>query len=520
MIFIICLVRLMKYIIFEVFLIFVLINKINTLNQCNSCQQILFSLKNNKSLNCLSHPFKEECMSISNKWHSMTNEVTTFFRNNQINSCETCYRMNFCHINECQLQSQLIKNIIHTKILQSKLHFVNIANQIAEETYITDNIIYFEFIFNKIKSLLVYLKQFEVLYQKSNKIVDTYEKMLIQYSQLSNIKYKGSFYINEDIQSKWKDIEDNSNVYKEYFTIMKNSKYKGDYKVFLSSSSEIMNRMNNINGMKELQEQLLVLIDKAGNVTEIYKEKVKSNIELCNIIRKKIFIVRLECYDLIQEKETIINDNQLIGNITNFVEKCKREINDVKESAKNVLSIQIGKKKMRLRTKKQHNNMINQNTKSSVSPKVVTNQMSYVPIRPILLNTVENHFLDVKDILEEINSSEQDNPNQINTKEYINSNQPIPLTPLQGSIKVEVPLSTINSLGDNVFQPHKSIKELAQDLTYSELEDESTPVFIEKNQKKFNKDKRDFYSSVDKKINQLDNEFIDLQKSVFSILDR
>ena len=136
--------------------------------------------------------------------------------------------------------------------------------------------------------------------------------MLIQYSQLSNIKYKGSFYINEDIQSKWKDIEDNSNVYKEYFTIMKNSKYKGDYKVFLSSSSEIMNRMNNINGMKELQEQLLVLIDKAGNVTEIYKEKVKSNIELCNIIRKKIFIVRLECYDLIQEKETIINDNQLI----------------------------------------------------------------------------------------------------------------------------------------------------------------------------------------------------------------
>ena len=230
--------------------------------------------------------------------------------------------------------------------------------------------------------------------------------------------------------------------------------------------------------------------------------------------------MRLECYDLIQEKETIIHDNQLIGNITNFVEKCKREINDVKESAKNVLSIQIGKKKMRLRTKKQHNNMINQNTKSSVSPKVVTNQMSYVPIRPILLNTVENHFLDVKDILEEINSSEQDNPNQINTKEYINSNQPIPLTPLQGSIKVEVPLSTINSLGDNVFQPHKSIKELAQDLTYSELEDESTPVFIEKNQKKFNKDKRDFYSSVDKKINQLDNEFIDLQKSVFSILDR
>ena len=77
-----------------------------------------------------------------------------------------------------------------------------------------------------------------------------------------------------------------------------------------------------------------------------------------------------------------------------------------------------------------------------------------------------------------------------------------------------------NSLGDNVFQPHKSIKELAQDLTYSELEDESTPVFIEKNQKKFNKDKRDFYSSVEKKINQLDNQFIDLQKSVFSILDR
>ena len=533
------LIKLMKYIIFEVLLIFVLVNKINTLNQCNSCQQILFSLKNNKSLNCLSHPFKEECMSISNKWHSMTNEVTTFYKNNQINSCETCYRMNFCHINECQLQSQLIKNIIHSKIVQFKPHFVNIANQIAEETYITDNIIYFGFIFNKIKSLLVYLKQFEVLYQKSNKIVDTYEKILIQYSQLSNVKYKGSFYINEDIESKWKDIEDTSNVYKEYFTIMKNSNYKEDNKVFLSSLSEIMSKMNNINGMKELQEKLLSLIDKAGNVTEIYKEKVKSNIELCNIIRKKIYIIQLECYDLIQEKEKIINDNQIIGNITeitNFVEKCQRELNNYKENAKNVLSIQIGKKKMRLRTKKQHNNMINQNTITSVSsiPKVVFNQVNYVPMRPILLHTGDNHYLDVKDILEEINvvSGEQDNPNQINPSQEINinSNQPIQmnamigqsLTPLRGPIKVEVPLSTINSLGDNVFQPHKSIKELAQDLTYSKLEgEESTPVFIEKNQKKFyrNIDKYDFYSSVENKINQLDNEFADLQKSVFSILD-
>ena len=355
-----------------------------------------------------------------------------------------------------------------------------------------------------------------------NVLVDMIDEMILSDKYKETTKEE-----KEYIKEKVKEVEDSAKQYNTTFEYLIAYYYglesKTEFEKFVSLSyrrneavKELVKKGLTDKEIQKYYDENILYFD----YLKLWIEKVKSNIELCNIIRKKIFIVRLECYHLIQEKETIINDNQLIGNITNFVEKCKREINDVKESAKNVLSIQIGKKKMRLRTKKQHNNMINQNTKSSVSPKVVTNQMSYVPIRPILLNTVENHFLDVKDILEEINSSEQDNPNQINTKEYINSNQPIPLTPLQGSIKVEVPLSTINSLGDNVFQPHKSIKELAQDLTYSELEDESTPVFIEKNQKKFNKDKRDFYSSVEKKINQLDNEFIDLQKSVFSILDR
>lgn len=554
---------------------------------CNSCQNILNGLKHNDNINCLVHPIKDECQTIYNKWHSMTDENVNFYRNNQINICETCYRLNLCHINDCKLQKELIKNVVHSKLAAYSSQFINSQvfpplNSISINNKFdnsNDNFYYFDFLFNKIKKIVEFTKKYEILYQKSIKLLETYDNLLTYYSSINSVSYKAAYYINDNIINKWDDVEGGLKAYWEYFQIMKHSTGNSNGKLFLSTTN---NEANKVDNMMQLQDKIVIMLDKIGNVTEIYKSKLQENIDICKNIRDKINIVNLHCYSkgdndvIIKEKEIIVNDKNLKIDdkiIQNLLQKCKISENKKDPVFQNIKELKIGGKSIKLgKNKKKNQQQPTITSPSSANINLNTKLVQVVPIpqiSPIQILHPSPHqgIIGLNDLLEEIeivsNGKEIDkkymplNINQLNpliNNEQIGViNQPMPMplptnlhnfpnVPLLETkptsipigissphispsippkiISIPVPTSDLKKikLDGSVFEAHDSIKNLAKEITVN-TEQKNTlipqSIFLQKNEKKVD-NKIDIYEKINQKLNQIDQDFLKLKESVLT----
>lgn len=549
---------------------------------CNSCQNILNGLKHNDNINCLVHPIKDECQTIYNKWHSMTDESVNFFRNNQINICEACYRLNLCHINDCKLQKELIKNVVHSKIAAYSSKFINSQvfpplNPIGNSNKFdnsNDNFYYFDFLFNKIKKIVELTKKYEILYQKSIKLLEAYDNLLTYYSSINSVSYKAAYYINDNIIKKWDDVEGGLSAYWEYFQVMKHSSGNSNKKLFLSTSNNLMDETNKVDNMINLQDKIVIMLDKIGNVTEIYKSKLQENIDICKNIRDKINMVNYHCYsngdndEIIKEKEIIVNDKNLKIDdkiIQNLLQKCKITENKKEPIFRNIKELKIGGKIIKLdkiKKKNQQQKIITPPSKNTFSNTNLSNKLvQVVPIPqmpPIQILRPHQAMIGLNDLLEEIEIVSNGNKiNQkylpinmipLNNNEQINKPLPIPLPtdpqnlpnlPLLETKPTSIPIgissppplppspqvmpipipktdSKIIKLGDNVFEADDSLKNIAKKITVNTEQKKdfiSQPIFLEKNEKK-TENKMDMYEKLNQKLNQIDQDFVKLKESV------
>lgn len=123
-----------------------------------------------------------QCLDITKKWNTNRNQHFQFFKNNQINICETCFREGACHINDCILEKTLIQNSITEALANTQLHTIQ-ANQLSLEAinkHAEDYFFNMDFIMRNLVKMKKIVSKYITMFEEVVVIKKIYNKIIKQ----------------------------------------------------------------------------------------------------------------------------------------------------------------------------------------------------------------------------------------------------------------------------------------------------------------------------------------------------
>lgn len=119
-------------------------------------------------------------MSISSKWNSNQNTILNYFKNDQINICETCFRGGYCHINDCILEKTLVHHAIDQSIAGHDFHYLNENNNFFLKINKHSDEYFFnmDFVLKNLSKIEKMLYKYSFLYKNSIKVKNFYKKIV------------------------------------------------------------------------------------------------------------------------------------------------------------------------------------------------------------------------------------------------------------------------------------------------------------------------------------------------------
>ena len=306
----------------------------NCVVTCMSCQNALYYLKTQNHVECTYNMCPGLCSILSGRWHSSTNQILNYFKSDHINICETCFRSGFCHINDCQLQKGITQNAIRTAIQNFNFHALNpdraIFNLINKKSQ--DYFIDMDFIFRNLDKMISFLNEYENTYLQSKKLKKIYKIFLRYLSNksklaLSDINLNLDIEIDDEYRliDNWKDIPQNLQVYKNYYVTLKSKNVHLDAnKIYLST--DIKSEEVRIKSIQDFDMKIRYCLEKASNMTEIYKSKTERNLEILHKLVKFLDVVAAE--NLLNEEKL----EYLSGKIVLDEEGFKKFLSQPKKS--------------------------------------------------------------------------------------------------------------------------------------------------------------------------------------------
>jgi len=319
-------------------------NKFPCRFSCSVCQNSLFYLKNKKKVDCRFSQCPDLCLMISSRFYSDSNPHIEIFNKNQIGICDTCFRMDLCHINQCNFQKQIIHNAIQNALESEKsFHMINENNMIFYEfnKKFHDYIFNVNLILSNLNHMNNIFESYIMLWNRSIKIKSIYLKIFF------NLKKKKFSLLNPEETLEKNNIYKNNDFqniiiqmsYKFKSLISKFSKQTSDNKiVFLPNNvydtNQILESEKTLNDYINLNEDILRVtseifdisgkiqngIDKNFNIVKLIKIELSKNYHYKNII---------ESLGLLDKNDLIIHNNLNQNNL-----KIERNNNPVNSDKK------------------------------------------------------------------------------------------------------------------------------------------------------------------------------------------
>ena len=153
----------------------------NCNNSCLSCQNTLYFLKFRGNAECRFNMCPGLCMSISGQWNSNRNSHLNFFKSDQINICEACFRSSYCHINDCILEKTIVHNAIVHATENSNYHFLNPNSGVFQMVNKKSDDYFFnlDFIFKNFDKSVELLCKYDQIYTDSIQLKKFYKIILL-----------------------------------------------------------------------------------------------------------------------------------------------------------------------------------------------------------------------------------------------------------------------------------------------------------------------------------------------------
>lgn len=316
---------------------------------CNSCQNSLYYLKNNRKIDCRFSQCPDLCLMISSRFYSGLNPHINFFIKNHIGSCDTCFRLDLCHYNQCQYQQNLLHSTIKNVIEKTKdfhiLHENNILfNQINKRS--ADYIFNMNLILANMKNMENILEKYILLWNNSKQIKNIYLKIFF-------IIKKRKFIINNALPGTVAISRiDPSNEFQNII-IQLNNKFKGlidkysrkieENKIFflpsiIYDSQIIFKNQKTISDYINSNQDLYTISSEVLLITERIKDEIFKNSKLVHLI--KLDLSKNSKYKEIITEIGLIDPDINIGLQINPSDKFNNNIfnHSLSSSAKNSFS--------------------------------------------------------------------------------------------------------------------------------------------------------------------------------------
>ena len=100
-------------------------------NPCNVCQSSIYTLKTFSKIDCLNTECPQICTGLRDDFLSQKNIQLSFFRDNQLTVCETCFRLNLCHMSECIQEKSIIGNTITSTLQNTQIFHKILSDQVV-----------------------------------------------------------------------------------------------------------------------------------------------------------------------------------------------------------------------------------------------------------------------------------------------------------------------------------------------------------------------------------------------------
>lgn len=112
----------------EISFLVVISKKENCSESCNTCQKALYYIRyTQSSAHCQISDCIDTCIEITNRYNS--NTYFNDFRENRVNICEACYRESYCHIQDCNIQKEIIHQAVLNNYNNYTFHSIMFDNQ-------------------------------------------------------------------------------------------------------------------------------------------------------------------------------------------------------------------------------------------------------------------------------------------------------------------------------------------------------------------------------------------------------
>lgn len=342
----------------------------NCNNPCLSCQNTLYFLKFRGNAECRFNRCPGLCMSLSGQWHSNRNSHMNMFRENQINICETCFRSNHCHINDCILEKTIVHNAIQHATEKFNFHYLNpnsgvfnIVNKKSEDYFFN-----MDFIFKNTDKTLGLLKQYEKVYADSIKLKKFYKIILKFLSNkvqlnLSEVNLGLQIDIDADLLPQWSDMQEHLRIYKNYYMALKSDKiHLNEEKIYLST--DIKKEEDVVKNIIDFDNKVKLNLNKAHNVTEVYKMKCHENLETLKKLVMFVDVVASSNIDNQKKMEILTaKESPTPEQLKELLKSKPKEKVKLSNSKNSAVSIKVAGKKIKI--KQDGGNKVNNNISSS-----------------------------------------------------------------------------------------------------------------------------------------------------------
>ncbi len=299
-------------------------------NPCNVCQSSIYTLKTFSKIDCLNTECPQICTGLRDDFLSQKNIQLSFFRNNQLTVCETCFRLNLCHMSECIQEKSIIGNTISSTLQNTQIFHKILSDQVVIDDLNklpTDLSFNINLIFTNGNRLMTDAQNYINLFYYSESLKKIYFNL---YERITNEKYEiknqkdPSFSFDESITAYDEFFKNNENLdslFKNYMIRVETLEnfYKTqliNVRVSLSPerlyNSFILNEEQSIiDKYIEFNLKMKNLIDEIYSFTEYLNVGIKKNIFIIGNIKRSFFNKNLKNIKPLNEEPDIVLENTI-----------------------------------------------------------------------------------------------------------------------------------------------------------------------------------------------------------------
>jgi len=334
------------------------LNKYPCEYSCSACQNNLFYLKTTKKVDCRFSQCPDLCLMISSRFYSGVNPHINFFIKNQIGTCDTCFRLDLCHMNQCNYQMNIIHNTIQNNLRKTEsFHILKenniIFNDINKRS--KDYVFNMNLILSNLNNMNTILKKYIFLWNKSIRIKNIYLKIFSILTK-SNIDFLNSGNYKKDLISNNDSSADLQNIIIQMDQKFKNmiAKYSNKLeqnKILFSpnkvyDSNSILKYEKTLNDYISLNQDLFSITSEIFNISDSIKSDIFHNRNFIKAI--KIEFSKNLKYKNILTKLGLFDENEL------FVDNFENKINTFSQNLNSFSMLNSNLNNKNLATSKGH----------------------------------------------------------------------------------------------------------------------------------------------------------------------